>query len=250
MRYAAMSGMLFVISPLAASAQTGGDTPAFATSSTHSGLVVGRGATCPDAAVIYDTTHSSSQGAELTPAANGASCGLADKIVLGATMANRHICQIQVELFTLASVEPFDLTLSLYTDCTSSGAGNSPCGNGTGVLIPGSEVTVTGVTPPATLGEFFTVNVPYPNLDISSEADNTISVLMRPSRSDVFWRIAETPVIGAIPAGEPATSFVERCGSSAANNGCSRNFGVNNNFAMTITAGTTTPVELLQMSVD
>ncbi len=43
-------------------------------------------------------------------------------------------------------------------------------------------------------------------------------------------------MIGSLPPGEPATSFVERCGSAAANNGCQRNFGVNNNFALTIEA--------------
>ena len=55
--------------------------------------------------------------------------------------------------------------------------------------------------------------------------------------------------MGSLPAGEPATSFVERCGSTAANNGCSRNFGVNNNFAMQILANTT-PVSLQSYSVE
>ena len=45
--------------------------------------------------------------------------------------------------------------------------------------------------------------------------------------------------IGSIPAGEPATSVVERCGSTATNNGCSRNFGVNNNFSIKISAMST-----------
>jgi hypothetical protein len=204
------------------------------------------GGSCAGASIIYDTTHASNQGAEITAAANGAATSMSDKIVLGGT--NRFVCEIVIEVFTLASVVPFDLTMSLFTDCTTNGAANSPCGNGTGTQIPLSTVTVTGVTPPA-LGVLFAVTFPYPNLDLTSEADNTISVSLNASRNDVFWRINETPVVGSIPAGEPATSFVERCGSTAANNGCSRNFGVNNNFAITMNAQPT-PVELTHFDIE
>jgi hypothetical protein len=196
--------------------------------------------------IIYNSTHASNVGAEVTAAANGPATSLADLIVLAGT--NRFVCEIQIEVFTLASLTPFDLTMTLWTDCTTSGAANSPCGNGPGALIPGSTVTVTGITPPA-LGTIFTVVFPYPLVDVSSEIDNTIAVNVNASRNDVFWRIGETPVVGAIPAGEPATSFVERCGSTAANNGCSRNFGVNNNFAIMIEAALT-PVELTGFTVD
>ena len=187
-------------------------------------------------ATIYDTTHASNQGAEITAASNGPATSMGDIIVLGGT--NRFITQISVDMFVLASTTPFNLTMSLYTDCSTNGAGNSPCGNGTGVLIPGSTVTVSSITPPA-LGAIFTVNFPYPSLDISSEADNTISVVINASRSDVFWRIGETPTVGSQPAGDPASSFVTRCGSVAANNGCQRNFGLTNNFAITIAADAT-----------
>lgn len=206
------------------------------------------GANCVGAAVIYDTTHTSNQGAEVTPVANGAACSLGDKIVLGGT--NRFICSIEVEFFTLAAATPFDATMRLYTDCSTSGAANSPCGNGTGTLIPGSTVTVTGITPPGVLGTIFSVVFPYGNLDLSGEVDNTISVSITPSRSDVLWRINETPTTGSIPAGEPATSFVERCGSTGTNNGCSRNFGVNNNFAIRILGEAASPVELLDIEVE
>jgi hypothetical protein len=109
-------------------------------------------------------------------------------------------------------------------------------------------VTVTGITPPV-LGTIFTVAFPYPLVNLASEVDNTISVSVNASRSDVFWRIGETPVVGSQPAGEPATSFVERCGSTAANNGCQRNFGLTNNFSISIEAETT-PVELMQFGVE
>ena len=241
-----LSTVLCLVSPLAALAQ--GEVVRSAASAQSSGLVLPRGANCVGSAIIYDTTHASNQGAEVAPVANGAACSLADKIVLGGT--NRFICSIDVELFVLAATTPFDATMTLFTDCTTSGAGNSPCGNGPGTLIPGTTVTVTGITPPGTLGTIFTVSFPYGNVDLSGEVDNTISVRLNPSRSDVFWRIGETPSVGAIPAGEPATSFVERCGSVAANNGCSRNFGINNNFAITIRAESAAPVELLHMSIE
>lgn len=241
-----LSTILCLVSPLAAIAQV--DTVRSAVNAESSGLVQPRGANCVGSAIIYDTTHASTQGAEVAPTANGAACSLADKIVLGGT--NRFICSIDIELFTLTSTTPFDATMSLFTDCTTSGAGNTPCGNGPGTLIPGTTVTVTGITPPGVLGTIFTVSFPYGNVDLSGETDNTISVRLNPSRNDVFWRINETPTVGAIPAGEPATSFVERCGSVAANNGCSRNFGVNNNFAITIRAEAAAPVTLLDMSIE
>ncbi|HEX4952280.1 MAG TPA: hypothetical protein VF017_02640 [Thermoanaerobaculia bacterium] len=199
---------------------------------THSGVVFGEGGGCTGS-IIYNTTHASNQGAEITAAANGAATTMADLIVLAGT--NRSVCEVQIEAFTLASTAPFSLTMTFYTDCTSSGAAGSACGTGAGVLIPLSTVTVTGITPPA-LGTIFTVIFPYPNVDISSEADNTIAVAVNASRNDVFWRINETPAVGSLPPGEPATSFVQRCGSVGANNGCMRNFGVNNNFAILIEA--------------
>lgn len=196
--------------------------------------------------VIYDTTRVANQGAEVTAAANGPATSLSDRIVLGGS--ERFICGISIDVFTLASLDPFDLTLSLWTDCTTSGAGNTPCGDGTGTMIAGSAVTVTNIVPPA-LGTIFAVTFPYALLDLSGEADDTISVSLNVSRADVYWRINETPTVGSIPAGEPATSFVERCGSTAANNGCQRNFGVNNNFGMTIGAEAT-PVTLEQFSIE
>ncbi|HRK29312.1 MAG TPA: hypothetical protein PK239_18695, partial [Chitinophagales bacterium] len=182
---------------------------------------------------IYSTTQVSTQGAELTPTANGPACSLGDVIVLGGT--DRFVTQIQVQLFTLTSLDPYTITASIYTDCSTNGTGNSPCGNGVGVLVPGSVQTVS-VTP-TTLGAIATVNINYPTpVDLTAETDNTISVVLNASRNDVFWVIGETPVVGSIPPGEPATSFVTRCGSVAANNGCQRNFGINNNFYMLITA--------------
>lgn len=194
--------------------------------------------------IIYDTTHVSTQGAEITAAANGPATSMADLITLGGS--ERFVCSVTIEVFTLAATTPFNLTMSMYTDCSTSGAGNSPCGNGPGTLIAGSAVTVTGITPPA-LGTIFPVTFTYPLLDLSSEVDDTISVSVNASRSDVFWRLGETVTVGTQP--DAGTSFVERCGSTGTNNGCQRNFGVQNNFAITIQAQAT-PVELESFSID
>jgi uncharacterized repeat protein (TIGR01451 family) len=192
-----------------------------------------RGGNCPaGATVIYDTTHASNQGAEITAAANGPATCMGDRVVV--INHTLPVCEISVEVFTLAATTPFDMTLEIYTDCSTNGTANSPCGNGTGTLIPSSTTTVTGITPPA-LGTIFTVVFPVNNASLATELDDTITVKLNASRNDVFWRLGETPAIGSLPAGDPATSFVERCGSTGANNGCSRNFGINNNFAMTIT---------------
>lgn len=221
-----------------AAAQTPADAPATATA--VSPVKPSATLACVGATVVYDTTHASNQGAEITGATNGAATSMADKIVLGGS--DRYVCQVDVEVFTLASTAPFSLTMSLFTDCTTNGVGGSACGTGTGTFIAGSAVTVANITPPA-ISTIFTVSFPYPNVNLSSEADNTISVAINASRSDVFWRLGETPTVGSIPAGEPATSFVERCGSTAANNGCSRNFGITNNFSIKISA-MSTPVGL------
>ena len=237
---------LLLAAPVCAWAQAPTDSVKAVTNPTHSGIVLGAGG-CAGATTIYDTTHAGLVGTEFSSAANGAATNMGDKIVLAGT--DRFICEIRVDVFSLVEVTPFDLTMNLWTDCSTSGAANSPCGNGAGTLIPGSTVTVTGIVPPG-LGQPFTVIFPYPNLDLGGEADNTISVSIGASRPNALWILNETPVVGSLPAGEPATSVVERCGSVGTNNGCTRNFtGNNNNFAMQILANTT-PVSLQSYSVE
>lgn len=171
---------------------------------------------------------------------------MGDMIVLAGT--SRFVCAVTVDVFVLDSLAPFDLTMRLWTDCSTNGTAGSACGSGAGTLIPGSTVTVAGITPTA-LGQFLTVVFDYANLDLGGEADDTIVVSLNASRADVFWRIGETPVTGSQPAGEPSTSYAQRCGSMTASNGCSRDFGVTNNFAINVQANTT-PVSLLSFGVD
>ena len=181
---------------------------------------------------VYDTTHASNNGVEITATANGPATKMGDAIVLAGTQ--RLLNLITADMVTITDVTPFTVTMTLYTDCSSvTGAG--ACGSGVGIIIPGSSVTVS-VTPPAIAGTQFTVDFPYASLDLSSETYNTITVMINASRNNVLWRIGETPVIGAMPAGEAGTGVVTRCGSTQPDNGCFRNFNTNNNFAMKITA--------------
>lgn len=229
------------LAAVAASAEDGVDRAVTATGKEGARVPGVKSSHCASAAIVYNTTHASTQGAEITAAANGAACSMGDRIVLGGT--NRFLCGIQIEVFTLASLTPFDLTMRLFTDCSTSGGSATACGDGPGTLIASSTVLVTGITPPS-LGEIFAVNFEYPNLDLTGEVDSTITVSINASRSDVFWRIGETVAVGSQPAGEPGTSFVERCGSTGANNGCSRNFGITNNFAIQVSANSVAPVDL------
>ena len=181
---------------------------------------------------IYDTTHSGTNGAEITGTANGLATSFGDAIKLAGT--ERLLEVISVDLFNLTDPSPITLTMSLYTDCpTTVGAGI--CGSGIGTMFPFSESTIV-IDAPATTGKF-TVNFEFNGLDIA-DVDNTITVMLKASRNNVFWVINETPVVGSTPDGDTALSTLTRCGSTAANNGCNRIFAAPtvNNVAMTITA--------------
>ena len=188
---------------------------------------------------IYDTSHTGTTGAEITAAANGPNTSMADAIVLAGT--NRVLQTVTVDVFNLASAAPYNLTLRIYTDCTTNGA-TGACGSGPGTLIPASSVTQT-VTP-GPLGFLYSVVFTLPNVNIYSETDNQISVSLNASRNDVYWVLNENVVIGSQPPGEGPTSVVQRCGSTAGNNGCTRNFGVQNNFSIKIEAEAAPPNDL------
>jgi type IX secretion system substrate protein len=183
---------------------------------------------------IYNTTHAGLNGAEITPTANGLATSFGDAIQFAGT--ERILDVISVDLFNLTDTSPVTLTMSLYSDCPTL-TGVAACGSGAGTLIPFSENEVVIDAPPTT-GKF-TVDFEYnSSIDLSDQIDNTITVMIRASRNNVFWVINEVPVVGSLPPGDVAPSTVSRCGSTLANNGCNRIFAAPaiNNVAMRITA--------------
>ncbi len=182
--------------------------------------------------VIYNTTGISSTGMEVTSTANGAATQMGDAIVLSGTA--RYLRSITANFFSLVVSTPYTLTMSLYTDCpTVTGAG--VCGSGTGTLFPFSSPVTVNVTPTA-IGASQDVVFPFADLDLSSETDNTLTVMINASRNSAIWTIGEKPTIGAMPAGQTGFGAVTRCGSTGTNNGCGRNFNIDNNARMKIVA--------------
>ena len=183
-------------------------------------------------AVIYNTSKVGNTGAEIAVTANGPATNMGDAILLSRT--ERYLKSITARLFSSVVTTPYTVTMSLYTNCpTVAGAG--VCGSGVGTLIAGSTVTVN-VTPAATVGIPQDVVFNYPNLNLTAETDNTITVMINASRNNVLWILGEKPTVGAMPAGETGLGVVTRCGSTGNNNGCARNFGVDNNFQMRVVA--------------
>jgi len=183
---------------------------------------------------IYDTTHEGLNGGEITPTANGLDTSYGDAIQLAST--ERRIDVISVNLFNLTDTSDITLTMTLYSDCPTL-TGTAACGSGIGTLIPFSENIVLLKAPPTT-GQFV-VDFEYNGLDITDYAlDNTITVMIKASRNNVYWITNETPVIGSTPAGDTPLSTVTRCGSTAANNGCNRAIAAPtvNNLGIKITA--------------
>ncbi|WP_415501347.1 HYR domain-containing protein, partial [Aequorivita lipolytica] len=186
---------------------------------------------------IYETDHLGANGVEISSAANGPNTSMADAIVLAGT--NRILQTVTVDVFNLTSAAPYDLNLRIYTDCSTNGPSGA-CGSGLGVLVSSSTVTVA----PGPLGFIYSVVFTLPNVNLYPETDNNISVSLNSSRPDVYWILNESPVIGSQPAGEPANSIVQRCGSSLTNNGCARNFGLINNFSLKLEAEAAPPNDL------
>ncbi len=164
-------------------------------------------------------------GASITSLANGAAASMGDIIILGGT--SRLVNNVRVAVGSIGSLAPFDLTLNIYSDCSTNGSANSPCGNGTGTLL--ATQTLTGLVLPSAFTYYF-VDFSFSNLDLSGEVDNTISVVLNTTNPDVIWPVDCNPGIGS------STPFATRCGSVAANNGCGRNFATTNAFYIEITA--------------
>ncbi len=170
---------------------------------------------------IYETTHDFTSYVAISPAI---STGTSDGIGMAGT--NRFIKEITVSLYDIANtLATYNITLTLYTACNTSGLNGSDCNSGPGVLIPGSSQTLT-VTPTTQVHQ---VTFSYAGLDLSGEADNEIAVVLNASTTNIGWLAGNSGrTIGTRTAAETGfgVDTYSRCGSTAVSgNSCNFYFG-------------------------
>lgn len=196
-------------------------------------------------AVVYqaDPTPGLLSGSVFSGGDFGLDAYAGDGIVLAGT--ERIITRIGVSIFQRNMAEFSGtqvLTVRLYTDCPVTGEGGAAgmCGaDGAGSFIEGSEKTLSIFIEPAS-GEF--VYFDMENLDISSETDDTIWVMINSTSFDLLGVVNGDPTlpggVGAQPAGEPPTSFITRCSTADNSSGCAESastVGINS-FALIVNA--------------
>lgn len=192
--------------------------------------------------IIYEAIDNGSGvalGVAFTTAANGPNTFTGDAVQVEGTA--RIVTQITVASFVTTDTTfiPGDFTVRLYTSCPVSNPGNAGlCGaNNAGTLIEGSEVTMRLTTPPTAANP---ITIAMPNVDISSETDDTIYVVFNSERDNingVLNGIATTGADGMEDVTE-VNSFVS-CGTASASNCARRLIGaVSNNFIISISATT------------
>ena len=199
--------------------------------------------------VIYqaDPTPGLLSGAVYSGGDFGFEASAGDGIVLGGD--SRILTNVEISIFQRNMVEfvgPVTLTVRLYTDCPSTGEGAAEgmCGaEGAGTFIEGSEQTlIINTEPPA--GGFVSFNMP--NIDLSSETDDAIWVMIQSSSFDILGVVNGNPAlpggVGGQPDGEPVNGVLSRCGTANNTSGCDVTGGLLsgfNNFAMVLRAAQT-----------
>lgn len=196
--------------------------------------------------VIYqaDPTPGLLSGAVFSGGDFGFSAYAGDGILLAGT--DRILTAVEVSIFQRNMVEfitPVTLTVRLYTECPAIGDGGAEgmCeANSASTLIEGSEQSIILRTePPA--GGF--VRIPMPNIDVSSETDDTIWVMFNSTSFDILGVVNANPAapggVGGQPSGEPLNGVLSRCNTANNMSGCDVTGGALsgfNNFAMIVRA--------------
>ena len=191
--------------------------------------------------VIYqaDPTPGLLIGNRFSAAPDGPQTFTGDGIVVAGT--ERIVTRIGFSIFqaNMVPFTPATLTIRLYTDCPVSGGGGAQgmCGaDGAGQFIEGSEKTINLVTEPDSGNLVF---FDMENLDISSETDDTIWVMVNSTSPDILGVLNGAPAAGV--GGEPATettSVITKCNTADNTSTCSETVAAAalNNFAFTVFA--------------
>ncbi len=168
---------------------------------------------------IYETTHDGGNAVNISPQPGN---GTSEYIRMAG--ANRSITEIGMFVFDFSgTLAPYDITISIFSACNTSGANGSSCNSGPGVLVPGSTQTIT-VTPSTAFHE---VVFNYTGLDVSSETDNELLINLVTTRPDIAWIIGNSGrTVGSRTLQEDGfgVDIFAACGR-ATGNGCTRFFG-------------------------
>lgn len=191
-----------------------------------------------DSEVIYEAIDNGSGvalGVAISSADNGIGTFSGDGVQLAGTA--RIINQITISCFVTTDTAfiPGEFTVRLYTDCPVTGSSGSEgmCGaDGAGSLIEGSEVTINLTSAPTAANP---IVIDMPNVDISSETDDTIWVMFNSQRDNINGVLNGIAMTGSDALTE--INAFSSC-STASTSSCARRIigAASNNFVVSISA--------------
>lgn len=157
---------------------------------------------------------------------------LGNEISLAGPAGARDLCRVSVLIqegaagYEAVEGTPFDLTCTIWDVCPALNGVAGACGTN-GAVVLGTATTANVVIPTGTAQ---TVDINF-NPPLMNVPENIV-VMFRANRAGPAIQVGgNAPIIGTLP-----TSRFIRCGSATTNNGCDRNFGVNNALAFTVSA--------------
>ena len=191
-----------------------------------------------DSEIIYEAIDNGSGvalGVAISSADNGVGTFTGDGVQLAGTA--RIINQITISCFVTTDTAfiPGKFTVRLYTDCPVTGSSGSEgmCGaDGAGSLIEGSEVTINLTSAPTAANP---IVIDMPNVDISSETDDTIWVMFNSQRDNINGVLNGIAMTGSDALTE--INAFSSC-STASTSSCARRIigAASNNFVVSISA--------------
>lgn len=187
---------------------------------------------CPCGDPIWADINAANATAIAGAAPGVPSTELGNEIQLGNPTGFRDICRVSAVVqegfvgYEAVDGTPFNMTCTIWNSCPAAGTAAGACGNSGATII--GTATVNNITVPTGTAIFVDFDFSPPLANVP----NNIAVMFRASRAGPGLQLGgAAPTIGTIPTGNAS-----RCGSTTANNGCVRNFGVNNAFSFIVEA--------------